>query len=269
MWLLLPWHPQPPFPELVSPSLCSSAHHYTLLLLCVYLPRPPIRLKMCKSGMYCQNFSELSVLAGPWHIVEASYDKEMNVWSDRGLQTNSHCQGHSQWTFSQTGSHETLLLRNINRSPGLKSSMIKNVENVVYFISQKFTIFIRTLKFLLYFSINTLYYLCFFYFWGILCVCTQYLLELIPGNNTSCTTGFYSKLRNEAGMRLSPWLLRSFCKGWANAVRPNRKKKGRKKESAIAQQDKNDYFADNMNQLQKDKKINWESLFNNKKCKWG
>jgi len=47
----------------------------------------------------------------------------------------------------------------------------------------------------------------------------------------------------------------SFCKGWANAVRPNRKKKGRKKESAIAQQDKNDYFTDNMNQLQKDKKI--------------
>ena len=44
------------------------------------------------------------------------------------------------------------------------------------------------------------------------------------------------------------------------AVRPNRKKKGRKKESAIAQQDKNDYFADDMNQLQKDKKINWESL---------
>lgn len=140
---------------------------------------------------------------------------------------------------------------------------------MLYILSQKFTIFIRTLKFLLFFQLIHFTIYVPSTFRGILCVCTQYLLEPIPGNNISCTIGFYFKLRNEAGMRLSPWLLMSFCRGWTNAVRPKRKKKGRKKESATVQQDKNDYFADNMNQLQKDKKINWKSLFNNKKCKWG
>lgn len=81
----------------------------------------------------------------------------------------------------------TLLLRNINRSPGLKTSMIKNVENVVYCISQKFTIFIRTLKFLLFFQLIHFTIYVPSTFRGILCVCTQYLLELIPGNNISCT----------------------------------------------------------------------------------
>ena len=58
--------------------------------------------------------------------------------------------------------------------------MIKNVENVVYFISQKFTIFIRTLKFcyifqLMHFTIYVSSTL------GVFCVCDTVPAGTNPG----------------------------------------------------------------------------------------
>ena len=232
----------------------------------------PLDWKYVSQGCHRQNFSEPLVLAEPWHIVGASYifDKYVNVWLDRSFQTNSRCQGNSQWTFSHTGFHETLLLRNINRSPGLKTSTVKEVENAVYFISQKFTILIKILKVLVYFSINKFIIYVFHTFLVCVCVhaCTQYLLELMVCNSTSCTTGFYFKLRNETKMHLSSWLLTSFCKGWANAVRPKRKKEG-KKETAAVQKDKMTILQIISINFENTRKSAGKTYSTNKKYMWG
>lgn len=80
--------------------------------------------------------------------------------------------------------------------------MAKEVQNTVYFISEKFTVLIRMLKVLVCFSIKTLAK-CVSHFLRYV-VCAQYLLELIPCSNTSCPIGVYLRLANETKMHLSP-----------------------------------------------------------------